>query len=106
MESMCTFLNLKDKLCTNGFNNNSIKSYTNLQPNTEIGLKFGYTLKIISTDFSMLHFDLYNDFFTGHFSINANSCMLYSLPCEGGCYLLDMCYEKRCTQNMCCESGG
>ena len=106
MESMCTFLNLKDKLCTNGFSNTSIKSYTNIQNETEIQLKFGYTLKIISTDYSTLNFKIYNSFFSGNFSLNANSCMLYSLPCEGGCYLLDICYEKACTKNICCESGG
>lgn len=106
MESICTFLNLKDKLCTNGFNNTSIKSYTNIQNGMEIKLKLGYVLKIISTDFSMLHFQIYNNFFCGNFTLDANSCMLYNLPCEGGCYFLDICYEKKCTQNVCCESGG
>ncbi len=104
MENFCTQLELKDKLCANGFSSNSIKIITNLEENSIIELKLGFFLKIISTDFTTLDFCIYNSFFEANFSMLANTKRIFSLPCEGGCYLLELNYTKFSIQDICCGS--
>lgn len=105
MDNFCTYLNLKDSICSNGFNSTSVKTYTNLQKDTVIELKLGYFFKVISTEYSTLSFQIYNNFFCGNFTLDVDKNKIYSLPCEGGCYILEVSYKKYCEKNICCESG-
>ena len=105
MENFCTQLELKDKLCTNGFNTSSIKIITNIVEGSVIDLKVGFFLKILSTDLSTLDFCIYNSFFTANFSMLANSKRIFSLPCEGGLYLLELNYTKINANDVCLRNG-